>query len=171
MAISRTESPARTNGGRSGSHGSFVETSEAAHDSGGSFDGLVSATLTGPRADLGFRRSKWLSVGVQVSASTSEVKSATLTVTASARKKVPVTPVMVTRGRNTTIGVTVEPTRGTRISRRALRMASARRLPGFAMQDNVLDDDDGVVNHQTDRSGKTAERHQVEAFAHERARQ
>ena len=39
-------------------------------------------------------------------------RSATPTVTASARKNVPVTPVMLTRGRNTTIGVTVDPSSG-----------------------------------------------------------
>src|SRR5437660_1668738 len=46
------------------------------------------------------------------------------TVTASARKKVPVTPVMTTSGRNTTIGVIVDPMSGTRISAIAVRIAS-----------------------------------------------
>ena len=59
----------------------------------------------------------------------SEVSSATPTVTARARKKTPVTPVMEISGRNTTMGVMVEPTSGTRISRIALRMASARVCP------------------------------------------
>src|SRR5438105_1598687 len=47
------------------------------------------------------------------------------TVTASARKKVPVTPVIEMSGRNTTIGVMVDPMSGTRISAIALRIASA----------------------------------------------
>ncbi len=64
-----------------------------------------------------------------MSASASEVSSAVATVTASARKNVPVTPVIAISGRNTTIGVTVEPTSGTRTSRIALRMASARVWP------------------------------------------
>ena len=51
------------------------------------------------------------------------------TVTASARKNVPVTPVMDTSGKNTTIGVIVEPTSGTRISLSALRIASPRDCP------------------------------------------
>ena len=48
---------------------------------------------------------------------------------ASARKNVPVTPVIEINGRNTTIGVMVDPTSGTRISRMALRIASARGCP------------------------------------------
>ena len=70
-----------------------------------------------PAVRASLRRTKyWLSVGVQVSASSSEVKSETVMVTASARKKVPVTPVMEMSGRKTTIGVIVEPMRGTVIS-------------------------------------------------------
>ena len=48
---------------------------------------------------------------------------------ASARKNVPVTPVIVIRGRKTTIGVMVDPISGSRISRRALRIASLRDWP------------------------------------------
>ena len=59
------------------------------------------------------RTSKWLNAGVQVRASNSEVKSETVMVTASARKKVPVTPVMEMSGRKTTMGVMVEPMSGT----------------------------------------------------------
>ena len=48
---------------------------------------------------------------------------------ASARKNAPLTPVIEINGRNTTIGVIVEPTSGTRISAIALRMALARDCP------------------------------------------
>ncbi len=75
------------------------------------------------------RMKKWLSVGVQLSASASDVSSAMPTVTASARKNVPVTPVIATSGRNTTIGVIVEPTSGALISWMALRIASPRDCP------------------------------------------
>ena len=51
------------------------------------------------------------------------------TVSASALKNVPVTPVIEISGRNTTIGVIVDPTSGTRISLIALRIASARVCP------------------------------------------
>jgi hypothetical protein len=50
-------------------------------------------------------------------------------VIASARKKLPVTPVVEMSGKNTTIGVIVEPTSGTVISLNALRMACARLSP------------------------------------------
>src|SRR5881396_2041553 len=80
-------------------------------------------------ADAWRRMKKWLSVGVQVSASASDVRSAMPTVIASALKNVPVTPVIDMSGRNTTIGVIVDPTSGTRISAIALRMASARSCP------------------------------------------
>ena len=62
----------------------------------------------------------WLSVGVQDKASRSDVKSETVMVTASARKKLPVTPVMEIKGRKTTIGVIVEPINGIVISLSAL---------------------------------------------------
>ena len=91
------------------------------------------------------------------------------TVTASARKKAPVTPVIEISGRKTTIGVMVEPTSGTRISRIALRIASARDLAGVAVHHDVLHHHDGVVDHQADGRGQAAQRHQVEALAHARA--
>ena len=104
-----------------------------------------------------------------MSASASDVSSAVPTVTASARKNIPVTPVIEISGRKTTIGVIVEPTSGTRISRSALRIASARLWPGIAMQHDVFDHHDRVVDHQSHGRGEPAERHQVEAFAQHRA--
>ncbi len=62
---------------------------------------------------------------VQVTASSSgRVSSATVIVTARARKKLPVTPATAMSGRNTTTGVIVEPTRGREISCSALRTDS-----------------------------------------------
>src|SRR3989441_5012509 len=73
---------------------------------------------------VSLRRTRyWLSVGVQVNARRSEVNRETVMVTARARKKVPVTPVIEMRGRKTTIGVMVDPISGTVNSRRALWMA------------------------------------------------
>ena len=77
-------------------------------------------------SDSCLRMKYWLRLGVQVSASAREVSSAIPIVTARARKKVPVTPVIEISGRNTTIGVTVEPTSGTVISRKALWIACSR---------------------------------------------
>ena len=71
----------------------------------------------------------WLRVGVQVSAKTREVGRAAAIVTASARKKVPVTPVIEIRGKNTTMGVKVEPSSGVVISRSAAPMACMRGSP------------------------------------------
>src|SRR5882762_2110754 len=95
------------------------------------------AATSGPPAEVGaeapavsFRRTKYrLSVGVQVSARSNEVKRETVMVTARARKKLPVTPVVEMRGRKTTIGVIVEPIRGTVNSRSALWMACERFWP------------------------------------------
>ena len=70
---------------------------------------------------VSFRRTRyWLSAGVQEIARSSEVSSETVMVMANARKKVPVTPVMEISGRNTTIGVIVEPISGMVNSRSAL---------------------------------------------------
>ena len=87
------------------------------------------------------------------------------TVTASALKNVPVTPVIEISGRKTTIGVIVDPMSGTRISRDRAADRLGAVLAGVAMHHDVLDDDDRVVDDQADRGGQTAERHQVEALA------
>ena len=60
---------------------------------------------------------------VHTSASTSEVKSETLMAIASARKNVPVTPVIVISGKKTTIGVSVDPISGIVSSSSALAVA------------------------------------------------
>ncbi len=62
-------------------------------------------------------------------ASAKEVSSETLMAMARARKNVPVTPVMEIKGRNTTIGVSVEPISGTVSSLRALLVASSGPSP------------------------------------------
>ena len=92
-------------------------------------------------------------------------------VMASARKKMPVTPLTETSGRKTTTGVMVEPTSGVVISLSALRTASPRCSPAVAMQHDVLNHHDGVVDHQADGRGQAAERHQVEALADQPQRQ
>ena len=71
----------------------------------------------------------WLRVGVHVRARASDVSSDTVMVTARARKKTPVTPVITMRGMKTTMGVMVDPIRGTVISFKALRIASRRVCP------------------------------------------
>src|SRR5258708_19671460 len=79
------------------------------------------AATSGPPAEDGagapavsFRRTKYrLSVGVHVSARSSEVKRETVMVTARARKKLPVTPDVEMRGRKTTITVTPQPLKET----------------------------------------------------------
>ena len=98
-------------------------------------------------------------------AKASDVRSATPTVIAKARKNTPVTPVIDISGRNTTMGVIVEPTSGTRISRMRAADSFGPRLPRVPMQHDVLHYDNSVVNHQSDRSGQTAQCHQVEALS------
>ncbi len=61
-----------------------------------------------------FEEQRARGAGVKVRASSSEVSSATVMVMASARKKLPVTPVTAMSGRKTTTGVMVEPMSGTR---------------------------------------------------------
>ena len=86
-------------------------------------------------------------------------------VMASARKKLPVTPVTAISGRKTTTGVIVEPTRGRVISAERLAYRLHACLAGVAMQHDVFDHHDGVVDHQADGGRQSAERHQVEALA------
>ena len=84
---------------------------------------------------------------------------------ASARKNVPVTPVIEINGRNTTIGVSVEPISGTVSSREGAVHRFQAAFAAVAVQHDVLNDHDGVVDHQSAGSRKAAERHHVEALA------
>ena len=68
-------------------------------------------------------------VVVQPKASTSDVNKETLMTIARARKKTPVTPVIEIKGKNTTMGVSVEPTKGTVNSLIALLTASTGPSP------------------------------------------
>ena len=102
-----------------------------------------------------------------MSASTSEVSSAAVMVMASARKKLPVTPLTETSGRKTTTGVMVEPISGVVISLQRLAHGFDAVLARVAMQHDVFDHHDGVVDDQADGRGQTAQRHQVEALADE----
>ena len=111
------------------------------------------------------RRNTRLSAGVQVTARSRDVRSATVIVIASARKKLPVTPVTETSGRKTTTGVIVEPTSGTAISRKARRAAWRESRLQSRCRNDVLDHHDRVVDHQSNRGRQAAQRHQVEAFA------
>ena len=88
-------------------------------------------------------------------------------VTARARKNVPVTPVIEIKGRKTTTGVTVEPIRGTVISRQCAMDGLQPAFAGIAVQHDVFDDHDGIVDHQPDGCGQPAQRHQVETLAQE----
>ena len=86
-------------------------------------------------------------------------------VTASARKKTPVTPLMAMSGRNTTIGVMVEPIeRCGDLAQCAVNRFHAS-LTGVAVQGDVLNHHDGVIDHQADRGGQSAQGHEVEALA------
>ena len=107
----------------------------------------------------------WLRVGVHVSASASEVSSETPTVIARARKNTPVTPVIAIRGTKTTMGVMVENTSGTRdfLQRAANGLQPA--LASVAVQRDVLDHHDGIVDHQSHGRRQSAQSHQVETLA------
>src|SRR5271168_3846064 len=77
-------------------------------------------TDAGGTSSVFLGRTKYkLRVGVQVSARKREVSRETVMVTAKARKKLPVTPVVEMSGRKTTMGVIVDPIRGSVSSRRA----------------------------------------------------
>ena len=108
----------------------------------------------------------WLSVGVQVTASASDVSSETLMVTASARKKTPVTPVITISGMKTTTGVMVEPMQRNRDFFQRAADGLQASLPGIAMQDNIFHDHNGIVDDQSHGCGQAAQRHQVESLPH-----
>ncbi len=101
-----------------------------------------------------------------MSARASDVSSAVATVSASARKKVPVTPVIEINGRNTTIGVMVEPT-SVALESPAVWLLNglAAALARIAVQHDVFHHHDRVVDHQPHSRGQAAQRHQIEAFS------
>ena len=86
---------------------------------------------------------------------------------ARARKKIPVTPVIEIRGKNTTIGVSVEPINGTVSSLMALLTASKRAFAAVAVQNDVFDDHNRVVDHQSTRCRQASQSHHVEALTHD----
>ena len=92
-------------------------------------------------------------------------------VMASARKKLPVTPVMETRGRKTTTGVMVEPMSGSGDFFKRFAHGFAAMFAVVAMEDDVFDNDNGIVDDQADGRGEAAEGHEVEAFAEQPQRQ
>ena len=109
----------------------------------------------------------WLRVGVQASASASDVNSETPTVIAKARKNTPVTPVVAIRGTKTTIGVMVEnDQRSADFLQRAANGLQAV-LSSVAMQGNIFDDHDGIVDDQSHGRRQAAQGHQVEALVEE----
>jgi hypothetical protein len=71
--------------------------------------------------------------------------SAEVMVMASARKKVPVTPVM----------------------RQGAADGPGLVLSCVAVNDDVFDDDDRIVDHQADGGSQTPQRHEVEGLAEE----
>ncbi len=109
----------------------------------------------------------WLRVGVHVSASASEVSSETPTVIARARKNTPVTPVVAIKGTKTTIG------RDRRKHQRSAdflqRAANGLQavLSGVAVQGDIFDDHNGVVDDQPHSCRQPAQSHQVKALVEE----
>ena len=104
----------------------------------------------------------WLRVGVQVSAKASEVSSETVMVTASARKKTP-----VHAGDRNQRQEHHDRSDGRADQRHGnFAQGAANRLhpalSGIAVQDDVFDHHDGVVDHQAHRRRQAAQRHQVE---------
>ena len=65
------------------------------------------------------------------------------------------------------MGVMVENTSGVVISLQGLADGLDAAFAGVAVQDDVFDDHDGVVDDETDGGCETAEGHQVEALAGE----
>src|SRR5256885_11861718 len=85
---------------------------------------------SGSRCPFGEGETKRLaSTGVKNNARTSDVRRATAIVSASERKKTPVTPVRSDSGRNTTTGVIVEPT----IDRKSTRLNSSHLVISYAV--------------------------------------
>ena len=101
------------------------------------------------------------SSGIRVSASTSEISTATESVIDSALKNWPTTPDSSPSGANTTTVVSVEPTIGAISSPVACSTASAPLALAQPAMD-VLDHDHGVVDDQADRDRQAAHRHEVD---------
>ena len=76
---------------------------------------------------------------------------------ARARKNTPVTPVVAISGTNTTIGVMVEKTNGVVISLQGAADCVQPALSRVAMQRDVFDHDDCVINDQSHRGGQSAQ--------------
>ena len=108
---------------------------------------------------------------MKLTASTSEVSSATAIVMASARKKLPVTPVTATNGRKTNDGSNRRPNQRLRNLVQSLLYGTHPVFARVTVRNDVLNHHDRVVDHQSNRCRQAAKCHQVETLAHQPERQ
>ena len=118
-----------------------------------------------PCRSPGGRRMRAHIIGVVVSDTTSEIMIATDSVIANSRKRRPTMPPISRMGMNTAtserlIESTVKPT-----SRAPMSAAWNRGMPALDVARDVLQHDDGVVDHEAGRDGQRHQRQVVEAEA------
>ncbi len=104
--------------------------------------------------------------GTTVTATSSDASSEMPTVHANGWKILPMMPLTRPSGTNTATVVSVEDVIAEDTSAVALRIVSAAAfLAALEVSEDVLDDDDGVVDHAADRHREPAEGHHVERDA------
>ena len=105
------------------------------------------------------------SIGVSVSATTSEIITEAATVMPNSERKLPTMPSTKITGMKTTAIETVEAVAAKAISRVPLRGGLVRRLAELAVPLDVLEHDDRVVDHDADGEREREQRHGVEREA------
>ena len=102
------------------------------------------------------------SIGVSVSATNSEIITATDTVMPNSRRNAPIRPVANATGRNTAATENVAAHAASVISRVPERAAASARRTALAVPLDVLEHDDRVVDHDADREREAQQRHRVQ---------
>ena len=105
------------------------------------------------------------SIGVRVSDTITETTMVSVTVTANSRNSRPTMPPISSSGMNTAISETEIETMVKPISPAPLSAASMRRHAVLDVAVDVLQHDDGVVDHEADRDRQRHQRQVVEAVA------
>ena len=103
------------------------------------------------------------SIGASVSDTSAETAIEAVTVKANSRNRRPMMPPMSSSGMNTAISETLIDSTVKPISREPLIAASNGGVAVLDVAVDILDHDDGIVDHEADRDGQRHQREVVEA--------
>ena len=120
-------------------------------------EGVLADLVERPRfrSPVGACRKRAHITGVSVSETKADMTTATVTVTANSRNSTPTMPPISSSGMNTAISENGDRDDGEADLARALERRFERRLALLDVAHDVLDHDDGIVDHEADGDGES----------------